>query len=174
MIFEHEDIKTGRRLEYMTPAGLSLAINHYVTVVRAELATEHSGDWFWLNQYGEQMSADQIADMIQRKSKLAFDKGFGPHRFRHALGTTAPLVDPAHPGVAAAILGISGHMVEQHYNRATQANVAQKFLQSLGKTRADRNSVASREFGAKVTLIAVEPAQIKKHGRVGQREGSPE
>lgn len=152
MIFKHEDIKTGRRLEYMTPAGLSTAINHYITVTRAELSTEQSSDWFWLNQYGEKMGADEIADMIQRKSKLTFEKGFGPHRFRHALGTTAPLSDPAHPGVAAAILGVTGRMVEQHYNRASQADVADAFQRSLAKVRAERASVARREFKTRQQL----------------------
>jgi site-specific recombinase XerD len=146
LLFEHEDIKTGRRLEYDSPPGVSAAIDHYIAVVRTELSTEQSGDWFWLNQYGEPLGPDQISDMIQRKSKQDFPEGFGPHRFRHALGTSAPLADPAHPGVAAAILGISGHMVEQHYNRATQADVAAKFHRSLGKTRAGARGIAQRAF----------------------------
>jgi hypothetical protein len=99
--------------------------------------------------FGEPLTAAEIGDMIQRKSKQSFSTGFGPHRFRHALGTTAPLADPAHPGVAAAILGISGPMVEQHYNRATQADVASRFQGTLGKTRAERRFVAQREFRQK-------------------------
>ena len=63
--------------------------------------------------------------MIQRQSKPTFSKGLA-HRFRYALGTTVPLADPAHPGVAASILGISGHMVEQHYNRATHGGRCQQ------------------------------------------------
>ena len=147
IVFEHEDIKTGRRLEYHTPSRLSAAIDRYVAVERAELLGAQSHDSFWLNEYGEAFTAGEIGDMIQRQSELTFDKGFGPHRFRHALGTTAPLADPAHPGVAASILGISGHMVEQHYNRATQADAANKFNASLSKTRAEFRSVARREFG---------------------------
>jgi len=146
IIFEHEDIKTGRRLEYHTPSELSTVIDRYIAVERPELLGEQDHEWFWLNQYGEKLTAGEIGDMIQRQSKLTFGKGFGPHRFRHALGTTAPLADPAHPGVAASILGISGHMVEQHYNRATQAGAANKFLGSLSKTRADVRAVACREF----------------------------
>lgn len=152
LVFEHEDIKTGRRLEYDTPAGIRAAIDYYIVVIRAELSTAQSGDWFWLDQYGERISADQIGDMIQRKSRQAFPEGFGPHRFRHALGTSAPLADPAHPGVAAAILGISSHMVELHYNRATQADVAGKFHLSLAKTRAACRSMAKREFQRDIPL----------------------
>ena len=147
VVFEHEDIKTGRRLEYHTPSRLSAAIDRYIAVERAELLGEQSHDCFWVNQYGEPLTANEIADMVRRQSLRTFDKSFGPHRFRHALGTTAPLADPAHPGVAAAILGISGHMVEQHYNRANQADVAIKFHGNLSKTRTERRSVARREFG---------------------------
>ena len=62
------------------------------------------------------------------------------------MGTTAPITDPAHPGVAAAILGISGHMVEAHYNLANEADVANTFHASLRKNRSATQSVARREF----------------------------
>ena len=147
LIFAHEDIKTNKHLEYDTPMGLSVAIDHYIVAIRADLLTGHDHGWFWVNQYDEPLSKAEIADMIQRKSKEAFGTGFGPHRFRHALGTTAPLKDPAHPGIAAAILGSSGRMVEEHYNRATQANVAAKFGSSLDKSRAEHRILAGRAFG---------------------------
>ncbi len=107
---------------------------------------ERSCDAFWLDKYGEPLSAGNIADMIHRQSKRSFGMSFGPHRFRHAMGTTAPLTDPAHPGVAAAVLGISSHMVEQHYNRASQADVAESFHASLREQRAHLQSLGRREF----------------------------
>jgi site-specific recombinase XerD len=148
VVFEHEDIKTGRRLEYHTPARLSAALARYIAVERAELLGEQGHDGVWLTEYGAPMSIHDISNMIRRQSGRAFGSGFGPHRFRHALGTTAPLADPAHPGVAAAILGVSGHMVEQHYNRASQADVAHRFHDSLGKTRASVRLTARRAFDA--------------------------
>ena len=147
-MFEKKDVKNGRCIEYHAPAGLSAAITRYLEVERAELLSGQSHDWFWVDQYGEPLSADNISDMIQRQSKRSLGKAFGPHRFRHAMGTTAPLVDPAHPGVAAAIMGITGKMVEDHYNRATQADVAQRFHASLAKERTKLQSLARREFRA--------------------------
>ena len=38
-------------------------------------------------------------------------------------------------------------MVEDHYNRATQANVAAKFGSSLEKSRAEHRILAGRAFG---------------------------
>ena len=146
LVFENDDIKTGRRLEYDTPPDLTAAIDRYISVERLELLMGNSCDAFWLDKYGEPLSADNIADMIHRQSKRYLGKSFGPHRFRHDIGTTAPLTDPAHPGVAASILGISGRMVEQHYNRASQADVTQKFQASLQAQRARLESLARREF----------------------------
>jgi hypothetical protein len=42
--------------------------------------------------------------MIGRLSKARFDITFGPHRFRHAIATTAPLHAPEYPGLAAPLL----------------------------------------------------------------------
>ncbi|HEY2133815.1 MAG TPA: hypothetical protein VGH36_12715 [Acetobacteraceae bacterium] len=162
LVFAHEDIKTGRHLEYDTPAGLSSAIDRYIAVERVELLGAQNHGWLWVNQYGEPLTAAEIGDMIQRKSKQTFGRNFGPRRFRHAAGTTAPLADPAHPGVAAAIPGISGHMVEQHYNRATQADVASKFHRSLGKARAERRSVARREFAMRHQASALAPRRLDR------------
>jgi hypothetical protein len=147
LVFEKEDVKTGRCIEYDTPAGLTTAIDRYITVERAELLAGQSHDWFWVNQYGEPLSADHISTIIIRlSSKRAFGEAFGPHRFRHAMGTTAPLRDPAHPGVAAAIPGISKHVAEKHYNRASQIDVSHKFHGSLRQDRADLRSRALRKF----------------------------
>lgn len=147
LVFEKKDVKNGRCIEYHAPAGLSAAITRYLEVERAELLAGQSHDWFWVDQYGEPLSADDISDMIQRQSKRSLGKAFGPHRFRHAMGTTAPLVDPAHPGVATAILGITERILTKHYNRATQTDVAHRFHASLLQERTRLQSLARREFG---------------------------
>jgi len=147
LIFEGDDIKTKRRIAYALPIGLSGAMARYVAVEREELLAGKTHDWFWVNQYGGPLTARYIHMMVPTRSKKAFGTAFGPHRFRHAMGTTAPITDPAHPGVAAAILGISERMVEEHYNLARQADVASKFHASLRKNRAATQSVARREFG---------------------------
>ena len=145
-IFENDDIKTARRVAYDAPAGLTDAIERYITVEREELLAGKTHDWLWVNQYGEPLTVDYISTAIHVRSGRYFGTPFGPHRFRHAMGTTAPMADPAHPGVAAAILGISGHTVEKHYNRASQADVALKFHASIRKDRARLRSIAGREF----------------------------
>ena len=61
-----------------------------------------------------------ILDLSPHNSKARFGVTFGPHRFRHAIATTAPLRAPEHPGLAAPLLGISKEVVETHYNRSQQ------------------------------------------------------
>ena len=146
LVFKAEDIKTGRPLEYDLPAGLSSAIEHYVSVPRAELLAGQSHDWFWVDACGRPLSQSQLGNIIRRRSKQRFGTAFGPHRFRHAMGTTAPLVDPANPGVASAILGISVRMVEEHYNRAGQVEAALRFHSSLRDERARTRALAQKEF----------------------------
>lgn len=122
-------------------------MERYIAVEREELLAGKTHDWFWVNQYGGPLTVRYIQMMVRTRSRKAFGTAFGPHRFRHAMGTTAPMTDPAHPGVAAAILGISGRMVEAHYNLASQADVASKFHASVRKNHAATQSVARRAFG---------------------------
>ncbi len=62
------------------------------------------------------------------------------------MGTTAPLQDPTNPGAAAAILGISGRIVQEHYNRAGQAETAARFHVGIREDRKRTESLARREF----------------------------
>jgi hypothetical protein len=147
LLFESDDVKTKRRIAYDAPASLSDAMERYITVEREELLAGQAHDWFWVDQYGGPLTVGAIKQIIRTRSRRDLGTAFGPHRFRHAMGTTAPVVDPAHPGVAAAILGISERMVEEHYNLAAQADVASKFHASLRKNRTATRSIARREFG---------------------------
>src|SRR5271156_3840114 len=56
-----------------------------------------------------------------------FGTAFGTHRFRHAVASSAPLMDPENPGLAAGLLGISRDVVQQNYNRANQVHAARTF-----------------------------------------------
>jgi hypothetical protein len=55
--------------------------------------------------------------MISGRAKKEFGVEFGPHRFRHAMGTAAPIIDPGNPA-AATVLAIGSATVERYYNRA--------------------------------------------------------
>jgi hypothetical protein len=69
---------------------------------------------------------------------------FGPHRFRHCIGTTGPIADPAAPGVSAALLGISGRVHEQHYDRGRRAAAGQAYHRALEEDREEARAVLRR------------------------------
>ncbi|HEY4040586.1 MAG TPA: tyrosine-type recombinase/integrase [Rhodopila sp.] len=146
LVFAEEDIKTGRSLEYDAPAGLNTAITRYLSVERRELLAGQDHDWLWVSMYGGKLTVQGVTTIVWRRSKRRFGRPFGPHRFRHAIGTCGPLRDPEYPGVAAAILGIAGATVEVYYNRADRATAARRFLASLQEDRKRTRSLARRAF----------------------------
>jgi hypothetical protein len=96
--------------------------------------------------HGDPLSVGRISGFIREASQQRFGFAFGPHRFRHALGSTAPTRDPAHPGVAAAILGIDRKTLQDHYNLAGQTEAVTAFLHCLRLDRQRTRGLARRAF----------------------------
>lgn len=72
------------------------------------------------------------------------------------MGTVAPMVDPAHPGVAAAIMGNTASVLEEHYNRANSAFAAQSYHATLFREREKTKGMAEREFRAGSVTVGVD------------------
>ena len=92
------------------------------------------------------MSKEHIAQMIMRRSFARFGEPFGPHSFRHALATTAINLMPANPGIAAAVLGNSHRVVEQHYARADRLLAGKSYLSAVDAARAASRELAEAAF----------------------------
>jgi hypothetical protein len=103
--------------------------------------------WFWVGQNGLRLSAIGIEVMIRRESRKRFGEAFGPHRFRHAAGTLAPISDPTRPGAAAAMLGNSKAVLQKVYNLGQQTEATRRFQASLTEERQRLRGVAERAFG---------------------------
>jgi hypothetical protein len=122
-----EQVKTGKYDAFSLPERLTPYIRQYIDAVRPALLRGKIHDAFWVGLDGTQLEAKGIQNMVCSRSKTRFGVAFGPHRFRHAIATTAPLRDPSHPGLAAPLLGISKGTVEAHYNRANQVAAIQQY-----------------------------------------------
>ena len=122
-----EQVKTGKYDAFSLPERLTPYIRQYINTVRPALLRGNAHDAFWVGLDGTQLNAKGIQHMVFVRSKLRFGVAFGPHRFRHAIATTAPLRDPSHPGLAAPLLGISKGVVQAHYNRANQVMAVQQY-----------------------------------------------
>jgi len=149
--FEKEDMKNKKIVEYSVPPRLKPAIERYLTVERRDMMGGQDHEYFWVTRHGTRLQKDSIASIVRSRSKARFGRGFGPHYFRHSMGTTGPMEDPAHPGVAASILNITGRVLDEHYNRAGEAEAAHRFHASLRKQREHLRSLARREFRRKRT-----------------------
>ena len=91
---------------------------------------QHTGkrhDELCIGINGKPLERKGIKAMVGRLSKARFDVTFGPHRFRHAIATAAPLRAPEHPALTASLLGISKDVLETHYNRSQQVSAVLTF-----------------------------------------------
>lgn len=132
-----DQVKTTKHDRFDLPARLTPYVSRYLEVVRPALLAGHSSEAVWITRGGKQLSRSGIQGCILKLSKQRFGTAFGPHRFRHAIGTTAPLLDPANPGVAAGLLGISPEVLERHYNRAGQSQATTVFGKLIDRKRRE-------------------------------------
>ncbi len=141
-----EDMKNRRAVEFDVPTVLEAAIDRYLTEVRPQLLQNRQSDAVWISGLGSPWRSTAMDLRIRNLAKQRFGVEFGPHRFRHALGTTAPIVDPSHPGSAAAVLAIGEKTVREHYDRADAHVVASRFGQALEAERTALAHLAGRLF----------------------------
>ena len=136
-----DQVKTKRRDGFDLPECLTPYVLHYLEVVRPGLLAGRAENALWINPKGGAMTAKAIQHRVRKLSLLRFGIAFGPHRFRHAIATTAALRDPGNPGLAAGVLGGSAEVIEQYYNRAGQIEAAQKLAALLEQRRRQLSSL---------------------------------
>lgn len=139
-----EDVKTRRPVEYIVPATLTPWVDRYLGHERMELLQGAAHDWLWVNWGGEPLGYRGIDKRIRWLSAKRFGTAFGPHRFRHALATSAPIEDPGTPGLAAAILGISREVLDLHYDRSENHIAAARFHDGLAEMRDNARRTNAR------------------------------
>ena len=130
-----EQVKTGIPDRFELPKKLTPFIDRYVSDIRPALLQERVHEQFWISGRGGPWSAKAIQNQVLELSRKRFSKSFGPHRFRHAIATTAPILDPANPGLAAALLGITQGVIDDSYNRSGQHNAALAYQVCLERRR---------------------------------------
>ena len=124
-------VKTGKSDSFDLPARLSSYIDIYLQTVRPALLRDHCHNALWVGIDGRPLEAKGIQEMVCKRSKTRFGIAFGPHRFRHSIATTVPLLAPEVPGLASPLLGISKDTVQAHYDRASQVMAVKLFQEML-------------------------------------------
>jgi hypothetical protein len=147
-VFRKPDLKWKRSsLEYDLPAGLTPYIEHCLAIERSILLAGPDHGWFWVGLGGARLGQRGIEGMIRRQTRKRFGEAFGPHRFRHAAGTIAPMADPKRPAAVAAMLGNSKAVAEKAYNLGRQQEACRKYQDSFGQERRRLEGIALRAFG---------------------------
>lgn len=146
MTLDVPDIKTDKPHRVPLPASLTSWFERYVEVERRELLNGQVSDAMWINWRGETLGEAGIEKRIRWWSAKRFgaENAFGVHRFRHSIGTTAPLMVPDTPGIGAAVLGISGRVHEIHYDRGLRAAAGTAYLAGLDEDREEARAYLRR------------------------------
>ena len=133
MSLDVPDIKTDEPHRVPLPASLTPWLARYVEVERRELLGGQVSDAMWVNWGGAALGEAGLEKRIRWWSAKRFgaEHAFGVHRFRHCIGTTAPLMAPDTPGIGAALLGIGGRVHEKHYDRGQRAAAGAGYLAGL-------------------------------------------
>jgi hypothetical protein len=106
-------------------------IHHYLNVVRPALLSGLAADKLWISGRGTPCTQKALQSQVFTRTQARFGVSFGPHRFRHAIVTTAALRAPQHKNLGAATLGITPAVAEKNYNLASQVEATQTFAQAM-------------------------------------------
>ena len=127
-------VKTKKSDRFTLPEELTPYIQHYLQNVRPSLLGDSACDAFFVNAKGGRLSEKSITQQIEVRARERFGHVFGPHRFRHAIATTAALHAPDHEALGAEVLAITPAIAEAHYIRAGQ----------ITAIRAHQTAIAAR------------------------------
>ena len=111
-------IKTNVRDDVLLPERLNPYLDRYLAEIRPGLLQGNADPAFWVNVHGAALGESGIEKLVRTRTRTHFGVAIGPHRVRHALGTTAAMINPAARGLAATVLRISDAVLAGHYNRA--------------------------------------------------------
>ena len=119
--YRPNQIKTGylgRADRVLMPKRMTPYMDTYLKKIRPRLVRGPDSGAFWIGRLGKPLGEGGITKIVFTRSRALLGKPIRPHRFRHAIGSTAPLVNRSQPGLARAVIDISEEVMAEHYNRA--------------------------------------------------------
>jgi len=146
--FAGKDIKTGRPLEFPLPRRLARWIERYLSHERQELLAGKASDALWINWSGLPLKAQGLEKRIRWRSAKEFgpDRAFGVHRFRYGIVTVATIADPDDPSLGSKVLGITGRIAREHYDRGTGMAAKVRHQAAVLEERARTEPLAASLF----------------------------
>ncbi|MDT8333206.1 hypothetical protein RQ831_19315 [Roseomonas gilardii] len=109
-------------------------MRHYLEVIRLALLDGQRQEALWITRQGTPLTAQGITSRIRRLSHKRFGIGFGTHRIRHSVVTTAAMRLGETSAFGAAVVG-NTPAVAQGYNHANQHRAAALYAQVIRRRR---------------------------------------
>ena len=144
-----EDVKNRKYISTQLAVVLAPWLDRYVEVERQELLNGARSDAFWINWGGEKLEEKGVDKRIRWLSAKRFGPGnaFGTHRFRHCIASTAPIILPEYPGLAATLLQISHGVLNEHYDRGSDVMALKALHKTIAADRKATEHLAREAFG---------------------------
>ena len=147
---QHASITKVRR-DHILPCGadISQMIDRYVNVERTEMLRGGTSDAFWISWYGRPLKATSISGLMWRRTLERFGVGFGPHRFRTCLTTTAATESTVCARDASVVQNHTAAISLKNYNRAKALSATRRNDERLRVLRAETKQLAMRAYAGK-------------------------
>ena len=153
LLFNTEDIKNSRLVEYRTPPDLAPFVARYLARERLVLLQGRNHKAMWVGQSGAPLDAVGIDVMFRRQTEITFGRSFGTHQCRHELASALADAQPDNPGLGAAMLAISIPVADKSYTHACDDLAAARLSEHLASERDQTRLLARRLFGEDVSDV---------------------
>jgi integrase/recombinase XerD len=146
--FNRGETKNGRPFEIPLPGAFTHYIERYITQHRPQLTrrspTPVAGDTLWISDGGRPLTAKGLAFCVSAITKRELGRALNPHLFRKIIQTELAIRDPAHVGIAQALLGHADYRTTQSaYNLARSLDAASRHHTVVQSIRAGSGSAAA-------------------------------
>lgn len=133
------------------PPTLTEPIQRYLDYYRPQLLDRSTAprkmDAFWISDGGKPLTAKQVGQLVSRRTKLELGRDLNPHLFRKMNPTELVIRDPAHVGVAQAVLGHADYRTtQQAYNLGRALDAAHRHQEVIRSIRAESGATSRRNL----------------------------
>jgi integrase/recombinase XerD len=146
--FNRGETKNGRPFEMPLPGAFTHYIERYITQHRPQLTrrspTPVAGDTLWISDGGRPLTTKGVAFCVSALTKRELGRALNPHLLRKIVQTELAIRDPAHVGIAQALLGHADYRTTQSaYNLARSLDAASRHHAVVQSIRAGSESAAA-------------------------------
>ncbi|MGG5823439.1 hypothetical protein [Falsiroseomonas sp. HW251] len=148
VVFGPDETKNGKPIEFKWPEELEAALAHYLGEVRPHLLRGRTSSMLWIGVFGDPMAEQTIRQAITLRTKARLGVAINPHLFRDCAVTTMAVEDPAHVGLASALLGhASTTTTDRHYKQANSVAASRQLAAAVAARRASLRPAKSLRGG---------------------------